>query len=101
MSGRTRWIVSGEGFVSLQVLAKPASRHRGILRRDANGLVIALNSPTDKGKANDELFAFLAGLLGVPRSSISITRGQAGRVKTVRIENPKPARVASLLSTYS
>ena len=87
--------------MSLQVVAKPGSPRPGILRRDARGLVIALNSPAERGKANDELVAFLASLLGAPRSAISITRGERGRVKTVRIENRDPTQVVSLLSACS
>jgi uncharacterized protein YggU (UPF0235/DUF167 family) len=105
MSGQARrhwqWLISGEGFVSLQVVAKPGSAHRRILRREPRGLLIALNSQPSKGRANEELIAFLADLLGTPRSSVTIIRGHAARLKTVRIFNPQPAQVAMLLQTYS
>jgi uncharacterized protein len=79
---------------------KPGSAHRGILRRDIRGLLIALNSQPSKGRANEELIAFLADLLDTPRSSVTILRGHTTRVKTVRIANPQPAMVKALLHAY-
>ena len=100
MPVESQWIVNGEGFVNLHVVAKPASARCGILRRDSRGLVIALNSRAARGKANDELIEFLADLLGTPRSSVSITHGHTCRLKTVRIVHPQPLRVTSLMSFY-
>jgi uncharacterized protein YggU (UPF0235/DUF167 family) len=95
------WLRKGEAFVDVQVVAKPGASRRGILRREARGLVIALNSRPSNGRANDELLEFLADLIGTPRSTISILRGHTGRVKTVRIEAREPARIAAVLQAYS
>jgi uncharacterized protein YggU (UPF0235/DUF167 family) len=92
---------SGLGFVTVEIVAKPGSSRRGILRREPRGLVIALNSRPSNGRANDELLEFLADLLGTPRSTISILRGHTGRVKTVRIEARDPVRIAAVLQAYS
>jgi uncharacterized protein (TIGR00251 family) len=100
MLSEPQWLVSGEGFVNLQVVVKPGFAHRRILRRDTRGLLIALNSQPSKGRANEELIAFLADLLDTPRSSVTIIRGHTARMKTVRIANPQPARVAALLRAY-
>jgi uncharacterized protein len=99
-SGAFQWLVSGEGFVNLQVVVKPGSSQRRILRRDARGLLIALNSQPSKGRANEELIVFLADLLDTPRSSVTIIRGHSARVKTVRIVNPQPARLMALRCAY-
>jgi hypothetical protein len=95
------WLVSSEGSVSLQVVVKPGTAQRRILRRDTRGLLIALNSQPSKGRANEELIAFLADWFDTPRSSVIIIRGHTARVKTVRIINPHPARVTALLHAYS
>jgi uncharacterized protein len=100
-SGQAQWLVRGGGFVNLRVVAKPRSARRRILRRDARGLVIELNSHASNGRANEELIEFLADLVGTPRSSVAIIRGHTARIKTVRIANPQPALVAGLLETYS
>ena len=98
--GETQWLVNGEGFVNLQVVVKPGSAQRRILRRDARGLLIALNSQPSKGRANEELIAFLADIVGIPRTSVTIIRGHSARVKTVQIVNPRPALVAALRRAY-
>jgi uncharacterized protein len=100
LADEPQWLVSGEGFVNLQVIVKPGSARRGILRRDIRGLLIALNSQPSKGRANEELIAFLADLMDTPRSSVTIIRGHTARVKTVRIANPQPAMVKALLRAY-
>jgi uncharacterized protein (TIGR00251 family) len=92
-----QWLVSGEGFVNIRVVAKPGSTRQRILRTDPRGLVIELCAHPSQGRANAELIAFLADLLGTARSSVTIVRGQTARVKTVRIENPQPLRVAALI----
>jgi uncharacterized protein len=98
--GEPQWLVIGEGFVNLQVVVKPGSAQRRILRRDTRGLLIALNSQPSKGRANEELIAFLADIVGIPRTSVTIIRGHSARVKTVRIVNPRPAQVAALRRAY-
>jgi len=95
------WLVSGENCVNLQVVAKPGSARRRILRRDSRGLLIELNSPASKGRANEELIAFLAELLHTSRSSVRIIRGQTARLKTVQIVNPESTQVDMLRETYS
>ena len=66
------WLTRGSGCVTLHVIARPASSQRRILRSEPRGLIVALNSPPEKGKANGELIDFLARLLKVPRSAIAI-----------------------------
>ena len=87
----------GDGFVDVQVVAKPGARRRQILRWEPRGLVIALRSPPSEGRANDELTSFLAELLRLPRSSITIIRGYSARLKTVRIATSNISKVAAVL----
>ena len=92
--GAAHWIACGHGFVTIQILAQPGSSRQGILRPEARGLVVALNSPPDKGKANDELIGVLARTFRVRRTAITIVRGQSARHKTVRIATADPAALA-------
>jgi len=96
-SNEPSWLTSGDGFIKLRVLAKPGSGRRGIVREEARGLVIALNSHAAESRANDELINFLAALLGIARSSVSIVKGHTTRVKTVLINGPEPDRILALL----
>ncbi len=88
------WLGCRDGFVTIQILAHPGSSQQRIVRPDARGLVVALNSRPDKGKANDELIGLLARTLRVPRTVITIVRGQSARQKTVRIATGDPAGLA-------
>lgn len=46
-------------------------------------LSISLAAPPVEGRANDELCAFFASLLDIPRSRIEIIRGSRGRNKII------------------
>lgn len=92
------WITCGDGFITVQILARPGASRRRIVRLEARGLVIALNSPPEKGKANDELIDLLARTLRVPRTTMTIVHGQNSRQKTVRIATANPAGLASALT---
>jgi uncharacterized protein len=87
------WILAARGGVILRIFAKPGASRQGILRTDPRGLVIALNSPPDQGRANDELIAFIATILGLPRSALELTRGAGSRHKSLRISTAEPAAV--------
>jgi uncharacterized protein (TIGR00251 family) len=48
-------------------------------------LKVKIHAPALEGRANDELLAFLAETLGVPRRSITLLRGDKSRQKVVQI----------------
>ncbi len=88
------WLRTGLGYVTLQVSARPGAGRCKVVRADARGLVVALNAPPDKGKANEELVDFLARMVGVPRSAVAIVRGASARKKLLRIATKSPDTVA-------
>jgi len=87
------WILAARGGVIVRILAKPGASRRGIVRADPRGLVIALNSPPAKDRANGELIAFVATTLGLPRTTIELTSGASSRHKRLRISTADPAAV--------
>ena len=89
------WLKCGDGCVTLEVLARPGAARRRIIGAEARGLVIAINAPPERGKANEELIALLAHGLKLARSSIAIVRGSGGRRKTIRIATDDPMRCAA------
>lgn len=50
-----------------------------------DALKVAVTAPPVEGKANEACLRFFAELLRVPRSSISITAGEASRNKVIRV----------------
>ena len=83
--------------MTIEIVARPGSQRRGLLRVEPRGLVIGLASPAEKGKANDELIAAIAALAEVPRAEVSILRGTSAREKIVRIATAQPTEVARQL----
>lgn len=95
------WIIHGAGIVTIEIVARPGASRQRIVRLDPRGLVIALNSAPDKGKANDELIEFLARVLKVARSAIEIVRGQTSRRKTVRVGPCDTTAIAARLDALA
>jgi uncharacterized protein len=87
----------GAGFVTIEVVARPASQRRGLLRVESRGLVIGVVSPAEKGQANEELIATVADMVEVPRGEVAILRGTSARTKVIRIATTEPAQIAERL----
>ena len=50
-----------------------------------DALKVKVHAPALEGRANDELCAFLADALALPRRAVTLLRGEKSRQKTVRI----------------
>lgn len=72
--------------LALRIRVQPrASRERVLGERD--GVVaIALTAPPVDGTANAALLRYVARLLGVPRSRVTLVRGHTGRDKCIAVE---------------
>ena len=74
----------------LKVRATPNASRDAIEGRgeDASGqafLKVRVTAVPEKGKANAAIEALLAKALGLPKSAVSVERGETARLKTVRI----------------
>jgi len=87
--------------VIIEVTARPGASRRGGAGVTGDRLVVGINSPPEKGKANDELIKYLAKEMRVPRSALMIIRGETARRKTIRIITHEPAKVAARLRQIS
>jgi uncharacterized protein len=81
----------------------PVRVHPGARRSDITGvhdgtLKISLTTPPTDGRANDALIAFIAEILQVPRSRITLLTGATSRTKTLRIAAKSAAEVLAALS---
>ncbi len=97
MTPEVPWLRIGDGYLTVEISARPASRKRGVLKAPPSGPVIGLLSAPEKGRANRELIEFMAEVAGVPASAVSIIRGQGARKKVIRVETPAPQAVAAKL----
>jgi uncharacterized protein len=71
--------------VTFAVRVHPRAKKNAITGALGDALKISLTAPPIEGRANEACIAFLAQLLNVPRSSITITSGQGGRNKVIRV----------------
>jgi uncharacterized protein (TIGR00251 family) len=74
-----------DGVVTVDIAAKPRSSREGVGPVQGDRLVVSVNAPPVDGTANEAVIRVLAETFGVPRSSVTIIRGETGRKKTVRI----------------
>ena len=66
----------------------------------ADGTIrVRVTAAPERGKANDAVTKLLAKRLGVSKSSVSITRGNTGRVKTIQIEGMEASEAVQRLRT--
>jgi len=73
------------GGVEFTVFAAPRSAKAGVRGIQAEALKIAVHSPPEKGRANDELVEVLADFLGVKRGTVAIVAGAGMRRKRVQV----------------
>jgi uncharacterized protein (TIGR00251 family) len=77
-----------DGGVSLKLRVSPDARETSIVGRYGEAaLKIRVAAPPAGGKANAEISRFLAEVLGVPGSRVSVTGGLASRDKVVLVRD--------------
>lgn len=82
MDEAVRAAVSAAGQLAVRVTPKASTDRIAA----ADGKVrVWVTAPPDKGKANKAVVALVAGALGVPKSAVTLVRGETGREKLLRI----------------
>ena len=71
--------------VMFEVRVHPRAKKNAITGTHGDALKLSLAAPPVEGRANEAVIAFLAALLRLPRSSITIAAGHSSRNKVVRI----------------
>lgn len=70
---------------TLGVRLKPGARRQKVVSVDDREICVSVTAPPVDGKANKALIEFLAEVLGIPKSALSILRGRTARIKLVGI----------------
>jgi hypothetical protein len=86
------WHLTSQGVVLHLHIQPRASRDR-VVGLHGEALKIALTAPPVEGAANAALFTFLATLLQVPRTSVSLVSGEKSREKRVLVRTIRPAQI--------
>ena len=85
------------GAVTFAVKVHPRAKKDAITGEVGDSLKIALNAPPVDGKANAACIRFLAEILRVPRSSVTIAAGETNRNKLIRVVGVSAAQAEERL----
>ena len=88
---------SGSGCV-INCLATPRASRKALTAWHDGRLKIALAAPPVDGEANKTLVKFMAEVLNVPKSSVSVSSGLTGRRKSVTVSNLSANEATKILS---
>lgn len=72
------------------VKVQPRARRNAIVGEIGGALKIALTAPPLDGRATHACIEFLADVLDLPRSAVTIVSGQSNRKKIVRVSGTTP-----------
>jgi len=84
--------------ITFAVRVQPRARRKAIVGEFGEALKIALTAPPIDGRANEACVEFLAEVLKLPRSSVTIISGQGSRNKVVRVTGCTAAHVRGMLN---
>jgi hypothetical protein len=78
-------IVDHRSGASFSARVHPRAKKNAITGQVGDALKLCLTAPPVEGKANQACIDFLATILEVPRSSVTITSGKGSRNKVIHI----------------
>jgi len=82
---------------TFQVKAHPRAKKNAITGEVGEALKVALTAPPIDGRANEACIAFLAEVLNVPRSSVTIAAGESSRNKMILVSGLSAMQVEARL----
>lgn len=83
--------------MTFSIKVHPRAKKNALVGELGDTLKVALTAPPLAGKANQACIDFIAKLLKVPRSSVTIAAGQTSRRKVIRIVGLSAAEVEKRL----
>lgn len=83
----TYFLPTGQGYV-LRLTVVPGAQRTQVVGLLGDRLKVRLAAPPEKGAANQELIAFLARRLNLPKSSLKLIGGAQSRTKVVTVSDP-------------
>jgi uncharacterized protein (TIGR00251 family) len=82
---------------TLNVSVHPGARRNAITGIHDGALKISLTAPPTDGRANGALIAFLAEVLNIARTRITLVTGATSRSKTLHLEALTPEALTAIL----
>lgn len=69
--------------ILIKIQAKPGAKNNGITDISEEAVGVAISAPPVQGEANIELVKYLASVLGLKKSDVTLDRGSKGRQKVI------------------
>ncbi|KAK1135673.1 hypothetical protein K0M31_000259 [Melipona bicolor] len=85
------------GNVTIKIQAKPGAKHNNITDISEDAVGVAISAPPVEGEANTELVKYLASVLGMRKSDVSLDRGSKSRQKVVIVSGSTVEKVLEKL----
>ncbi|XP_043261834.1 UPF0235 protein C15orf40 homolog [Colletes gigas] len=85
------------GDVTIKIQAKPGAKHNNITDISEDAVGVAISAPPVEGEANTELVKYLASVLGMRKSDVSLDRGSKSRQKVVLVSGTTVEKVLEKL----
>jgi len=82
---------------TFSIKVHPRARKNAIAGEIGDALKVSLTAPPVEGRANEACIRFIAELLQVPRSSVTIAAGDTSRNKVIRVDGLTAAQVEERL----
>jgi uncharacterized protein (TIGR00251 family) len=82
------WCRRSQNGWTLAVHVQPGARRSEVAGLHGDRLRIRIAAPAVDGRANAALEAFVAEALGIAKASVTVSRGERSRQKTVAILDP-------------
>lgn len=92
------YVRNNDESISLKVYVQPRASKNEIAGLHNGALKLRLTTPPVDGKANKAVLAFLAKVLGLPKSSLTLKSGHQNRNKVVVLTHCPEDKLTALLS---
>jgi len=87
----------GDKGATFAVRVQPRASRNAVTGVMGDAVKIALTAPPVEGKANEACINFLANLLNVSRSSVTIASGESSRNKVIRVAGVRASELEQRL----
>jgi len=92
------WLrVAADGRITLTLHIQPGAKKTEVAGLHGEALKIRLAAPPVDGMANEALVKFLAEMLGLPKSAVSLKSGQRSRRKVLEISSADSSVFTTLI----
>lgn len=83
------WVSAIAGGVRIALQVQPGAKKTEVVGLHADALKLKLQAPPIEGRANEALVRYLADVLDVPKSAVTLTHGQTSRKKLFEVKGDR------------